>query len=414
VGVLEWSLKGNGMAEVKRVALAVCGGIAAYKAVEILRLLQNAGCSVRVAMTRNATEFITPLTFRAISGEEVVVDDFSLENHDPIAHITFSQTVDILIVAPATANTIAKFAHGIADDFVSTTYLAARAPVVIAPAMNTAMWEHPATRRNLQTLKGDGVHIISPDTGEMACGTFGPGRLGEPQRIVEFALKLIGSRREQDLKGERIVITAGATREEIDPVRFISNRSSGLMGFALAEAASARGAEVTLVAGATTAPEPQNIRLIRATSAEQMLEAVLTEIKSATSFISAAAVSDYRPQARAAQKLKKSAKNLVLDLEPTPDILKHVAENKNGSLITIGFAAETENAMENGIEKLKRKSLDAIVINDVTRDGAGFDTSTNIAAILSKDRDTPKELPLMSKAELSHHILDELVRLRKK
>jgi phosphopantothenoylcysteine decarboxylase / phosphopantothenate---cysteine ligase len=186
------------------------------------------------------------------------------------------------------------------------------------------------------------------------------------------------------------------------------------MGFALAEAASARGAEVTLVAGATTAPEPQNIRLIRATSAEQMLEAVLTEIKSATSFISAAAVSDYRPQARAAQKLKKSAKNLVLDLEPTPDILKHVAENKNGSLITIGFAAETENAMENGIEKLKRKSLDAIVINDVTRDGAGFDTSTNIAAILSKDRDTPKELPLMSKAELSHHILDELVRLRKK
>src|SRR6476659_825847 len=237
----------------RKVALGICGGIAAYKAAEVLRGLQKAGCVVRVAMTARACEFVQPLTFRTLSGAHVIVDDYAPDNPDPIAHITFSQSVELLIVAPATANTIAKFANGVADDFLTSTYLASTAPVLIAPAMNTTMWEHPATQRNLNTLKLDGVHIVSPDAGEMACGTIGPGRLSEPERIVKAALELLGTNMvARDLAGERVLITVGATREEIDPVRFISNRSSGRMGFALAQAASQRGAEVTIVAGITT------------------------------------------------------------------------------------------------------------------------------------------------------------------
>src|SRR5690348_9073732 len=234
----------------KNIALGVCGGIAAYKAVEVLRGLQRAGCTVRVAMTKRACEFVQPLTFRALSGSHVIVDDYAPDNPDPIAHITFSQTVDLLIVAPATANIIAKFANGVADDFLSSTYLACTAPVLIAPAMNTTMWEHPATQRNLRQLRADGVHFVEPDAGEMACGTIGPGRLSEPERIVRAALDLLAPPA-KDLTGERLLITVGATREEIDPVRFISNRSSGKMGFALAEAALKRGAAVTVVAGLT-------------------------------------------------------------------------------------------------------------------------------------------------------------------
>src|SRR5215203_1732755 len=239
----------------KNIALGVSGGIAAYKAIEVLRGLQKAGHVVRVAMTKRACEFVQPLTFRALSGSHVVVDDYAPDNPDPIAHITFSQTTDLLIVAPATANIIAKFANGVADDFLSSTYLACTAPVLVAPAMNTTMWEHPATQRNLEQLRADGVHILAPDAGEMACGTIGPGRLSEPERIVAAALEILSSRR-KDLTGERLLITVGATREEIDPVRFISNRSSGKMGFALAEAARNRGAEVTVVAGITTVAQP--------------------------------------------------------------------------------------------------------------------------------------------------------------
>src|SRR5215208_749690 len=253
------------------IALGVCGGIAAYKAVEVLRGLQRAGCTVRVAMTKRACEFVQPLTFRALSSSHVIVDDYAPDNPDPIAHITFSQTVDLLIVAPATANIIAKFANGVADDFLSSTYLACTAPVLIAPAMNTTMWEHPATRRNLQQLRADGVHIMEPDAGEMACGTIGPGRLSEPERIVSAALEILArSDRAKDLTGERFLITVGATREEIDPVRFISNRSSGRMGFALAEAALERGGEVTVVAGITTVAPPSGLRVVQALSAEEM------------------------------------------------------------------------------------------------------------------------------------------------
>ncbi|HEX8337362.1 MAG TPA: bifunctional phosphopantothenoylcysteine decarboxylase/phosphopantothenate--cysteine ligase CoaBC, partial [Pyrinomonadaceae bacterium] len=261
----------------RRVALGVSGGIAAYKAVEVLRGLQRAGCEVRVGMTRRACEFVTPLTFRALSGAHVVVDDYAPDNPDPIAHITFSQSVELFVVAPATANIIAKFAGGVADDFLTSTYLASNAPVLVAPAMNTTMLLHPATQRNLARLRADGVRIVEPDAGEMACGTVGPGRLSEPERIVEAALGMLRSSagRAQDLAGERVLITAGATREEIDPVRFISNHSSGRMGFAVAEAALARGAEVTVVAGATAARPPAGARTVRAYSAEEMRTAVM-------------------------------------------------------------------------------------------------------------------------------------------
>jgi phosphopantothenoylcysteine decarboxylase/phosphopantothenate--cysteine ligase len=410
----------------RRVALGVSGGIAAYKAAEILRGLQRAGCIVRVAMTEHATRLVAPLTFRALSNAHVVVDDYAPDNPDPIAHITFAQTVDLFLVAPATANTIAKFANGIADDFLTTTYLACHAPVVVAPAMNTTMWQHPATQRNLATLRADGVHIIEPDAGEMACGTIGPGRLSAPERVVAAALALLdepahnGSEQtttaaqvtKKDLPGEHVLITAGATREEIDPVRFLSNRSSGRMGFALAEAAHARGAQVTLVAGATSAPLPDNVRIISALSAEEMHAAVLSELAQATIFIGAAAVADYRPSTRAGQKIKKSQAALTLTLEPTPDILAAVSAARHNGLLVIGFAAESERVIEHARAKLERKQLDAIVANDITRADAGFDTDTNIVTLLARDRATPLELPLMSKRAAADHILDEIARLR--
>jgi phosphopantothenoylcysteine decarboxylase / phosphopantothenate---cysteine ligase len=397
----------------KRVALGVTGGIAAYKAAEVLRGLQRAGCQVRVAMTKRACEFITPLTFRALSGAHVIVDDYAPDNPDPIAHITFSQTIELLVIAPATANIIAKFAQGIADDFLSTTYLAAKAPVLVAPAMNTTMWNHPATVRNLERLRADGVHIVEPDTGEMACGTVGPGRLSEPERIVAAAIRILGAGvPSQDLAGERLLVTAGATREEIDPVRFLTNRSSGRMGFAIARAARARGAEVTVVAGSTTAEPPGEVRIIRAMSAAQMRAAVLKEIEGATVFIAAAAVSDYRPKVRAHSKIKKSEARLTLELEPTPDILAEVSEAKRDRLLVIGFAAETDEVLAHAREKLERKKLDAIVANDLTREGAGFDGETNIITFIPR-RGEPLELPLMSKLEAAHRILDEVARLRR-
>ena len=405
----------------KRVALSVTGGIAAYKAAEVLRGLQRAGCTVRVAMTMRACEFITPLTFRALSGSHVIVDDYAPDNPDPIAHITFSQTVDLLLIAPATANIIAKFANGIADDFLTSTYLAANAPVLIAPAMNTTMWNHPATRRNLERLRADGVRIVEPDAGEMACGTFGPGRLSEPELIVAAALKILGEAGssdaqqlagKQDLSGERLLITAGATREAIDPVRFLSNRSSGLMGFALAEAARSRGAEVTIVAGATTATAPDGIRLVRALSAEEMRAAVMNEMAAATIFIASAAVSDYRPASSSQSKIKKSDQPLTLLLEPTPDILAEVSANRRNGLLVVGFAAETNDVLNYARDKLKRKQLDAIVANDITREGAGFDTETNAVTILTHDGAAPIELPLMTKLDAAHRILDEIARLR--
>ena len=393
------------------IALGVCGGIAAYKAVEVLRGLQRAGCVVRVAMTKRACEFVQPLTFRALSGSHVVVDDYAPDNPDPIAHITFSQTTDLLIVAPATANIIAKFANGIADDFLSSTYLACTAPVLVAPAMNTTMWQHPATQRNLDQLRADGVHILEPDAGEMACKTIGPGRLSEPDRIVAAALEILASSQKKDLTGERVLITVGATREEIDPVRFISNRSSGRMGFALAEAAAKRGAEVTVVRGVTTVEAPAGVRVIKALSAEEMSRAVASEAANTSVFIGAAAIADYRPSERAGEKIKKSEETITLTLERTPDVLSQVAASRSNGMLVIGFAAETENIIENATDKLQRKDLDAIVANDVTRPDAGFDTTTNAVTIITKNGH-PLELPVMSKREAANRILDVILTLR--
>ncbi len=399
----------------KKVALGISGGIAAYKAAEVLRGLQGAGCTVRVAMTKRACEFIQPLTFRALSGSHVIVDDYSPDNPDPIAHITFSQSVDLFIVAPATANIIGKFANGVADDFLTSTYLASTSPVLIAPAMNTSMLRHPATQRNLRRLRSDGVYVIEPDEGEMACGTIGPGRLSDPEKIVAAALDILansGKPHAQNLAGEHLLITVGATREAIDPVRFLSNNSSGRMGFALAEAAKRRGARVTAIAGATTAVAPDNISVIRAYSAEEMRSAVMKELAAATVFIGAAAVADYRPVARSLRKIKKTQSSLALELERTPDILHEVAAAKHDGLLVIGFAAETENILANAREKLGAKDLDAVVANDVTRDGIGFDTITNEVTIISRDKKAPIHVPLMPKTNVANIILDEVVRLR--
>ena len=403
----------DGPALNKKVALAISGGIAAYKAAEILRGLQRAGCTVRVAMTRRACEFIQPLTFRALSGSHVIVDDYAPDNPDPIAHITFSQSADLFLVAPATANLIAKFANGIADDFVTSTYLASSAPVLIAPAMNTVMWQHPATVRNLEKLRADGVHIINPDEGEMACGTFGPGRLSDPELVVSAALEILRANgTQQDLSAERILITLGATREAIDPVRFLSNNSSGRMGFAIAEAARLRGAQVTVIAGNTSASAPPDIQLKRVSSANEMHAAVVEELPKATVFIGAAAVADYRPVAVSKQKIKKGESSLTLQLERTPDILNEVSATRHNGLLVIGFAAETENILNNAQEKLRSKNLDAIVANDITRKGVGFDTPTNEVTIISRDGKAPIHVPLMAKLNVANIILDEVARLR--
>lgn len=366
-------------------------------------------------MTKRACEFIAPLTFRALSGSHVIVDDYAPDNPDPIAHITFSQTVDLFLIAPATANIIAKFANGIADDFITSTYLASHAPVIIAPAMNSTMWHHPATQRNLDKLRADGVQIIDPDEGEMACGTIGPGRLSDPEIIVAAALKALNkvdSSITQDLINEHILLTVGATREAIDPVRFITNKSSGRMGFSIAEAAAKRGAKVTAIAGAVTVDAPQGIKLIRAESAANMRDAVLKEIGNASVFIATAAVSDYRPSNASPQKIKKTEASLSLELERTPDILGAVAESRHDGLLVVGFAAETETVIANGQQKLERKNLDAIVVNDVTREGAGFDSSSNEVTILRRDGSTPIHVPLTTKSEVANVILDELVKLR--
>jgi phosphopantothenoylcysteine decarboxylase/phosphopantothenate--cysteine ligase len=408
--------------QVKRVAIGVTGGIAAYKSIEVLRGLQRAGCEVRVAMTRHACEFVRPLTFRALSGAYVIVDDYSAENPDPIAHITFSQTIDLFVIAPATANTLAKLANGVADDFITSTYLACTAPILIAPAMNSVMWSHPATQRNVQKLRNDGVSIIEPDDGEMACGTIGPGRLSHPERIVSVALEILGetdqglstsrSKPAQDLIEERILITAGATREPIDPVRFISNRSSGKMGFALARAAIQRGAQVRIIAGIVTVAPPSGAEVIQTTSAEDMRATVLREIDDASIFISAAAVADYRAKQSSPKKIKKSEAEMILELERTPDILKEVALNKKTGQLLIGFAAETDDVKSNAQKKLTRKNLDMIVANDVSREGSGFESDNNAVIILVRDNPLSIDVPLSAKPDVANRILDEVVKLR--
>ena len=411
------------------VGLGVSGGIAAYKAVEVLRLLQKAGCRVSVAMTRHACEFIQPLTFRALTENYVLVDDYDENNPDPIAHINFSQNIDLLLIVPATANILAKFAGGVADDFLSSTYLASSAPVMVAPAMNTTMWNHPATQRNIEQLKKDGVHFVAPVSGELACKTVGTGKLEDVENIVRQALALLVAERSEppvlaggfsddegvkteDLKGETVLITIGGTREAIDPVRFISNHSSGKMGFAVADAAARRGARVTTVCGVTTAEPPENVEIIRAVSAEEMFEAVMEKLPETTVFIGAAAVADYRPKKVEDAKIKKTNQDvLTLELEKTPDILSNVSKDRHNGLLVVGFAAETDDVIGYARSKMEKKNLDLVVANDITKDGAGFNSDTNIATIIT--RETKVNLPLMPKRELADKILDEVVKLRR-
>jgi phosphopantothenoylcysteine decarboxylase/phosphopantothenate--cysteine ligase len=397
-----------------KVALGVTGGIAAYKAAEITRLLQDRGIHVQVIMTRAAQEFVRPLTFAALSGERVITGMFSAgEDRAPnidsaIEHIAVAQSIDALLVAPATADVLAQFAQGIAGDFLTTLYLATTAPVVVAPAMNVNMWNHPATQANVEILRQRGVKIVDPDSGYLACGMTGSGRLAENEAIVAAVLEALGA--SQDLAGETVLITAGPTREKIDPARYLTNRSSGRMGYAMAEAALRRGARVLLVSGPTALTPPGAAEVTRVESAEQMRDAVLNLLPRATIVIKTAAVSDYRAKSVSGQKIKRKGP-ITIELEPTADILKEISARKQ-SQIVVGFAAETENVLENARQKLAAKHLDAIVVNDVSREGIGFDSERNEVTIITLDEIV--EVPETTKWEVSQRVLDQVVRLRQR
>ncbi len=398
-----------------RVTVGVSGGIAAYKAAELVRVLQRQAVEVHVVMTASAQKFVQPLTFATLTGHRVIAglwEDWDAREAAPeqngVDHIAEAQWADALVVAPATANILAKFAHGIADDFLSTLYLATAAPVLVAPAMNVNMWNHPATQANLEILRQRGVGIVEPGTGELACGMVGTGRMAEPEAIAAAVLGALGRRR--DLAGEVALVTAGGTREALDPVRFIGNRSSGKMGYALAEAARSRGARVILISGPASLHAPAHVELVQVTTADEMRAAVLDRMSEATMVIKAAAVADYRPVAVSAQKLKRTGP-MSLELAPTEDILAEVVRRRRPGQLIVGFAAETENRMENARGKLLAKGADAIVVNDVSGEGAGIDADMSAATFLTSA--TAVELPLMPKRELADRILDEVLTLRR-
>jgi phosphopantothenoylcysteine decarboxylase / phosphopantothenate---cysteine ligase len=401
-----------------KIALGVCGGIAAYKAAEICRLLQERGVSVQVIMTEAAQEFVRPLTFAALSGNKVITGLWNEGGGEPnldsaVEHIAVAQGIDALLVAPATADTLAKFAHGLANDFLTTLYLATTAPVVLAPAMNVNMWNHPATQANIETLRQRGATIVDPSEGYLACGMIGAGRLAPNDRIVDAVLQALDARMKEseckrDLEGETVLVTAGPTREPIDPVRFLGNRSSGKMGFAIAEAARDRGARVILIAGPTTAQSPSGIELIPVERTEEMRQAVLARLPQSTIVIKAAAVADYRPKVEAEQKMKRKGP-LTLELEPTADILAEIGRTRTNQLV-IGFAAETENVLENARKKLESKSLDAIIVNDVSRSDIGFDSDDNSVTIVTRSGE--QALPKQSKRAIADRILDAILTLK--
>src|SRR5277367_1837736 len=398
-----------------KIALGVTGGVAAYKAAELVRRLQQEKLDVQVVMTRSAQEFITPLTFAALTGKKVITEMFGAGGAEAanvesaIEHIAVAQRIDLLLVAPATADVLAHFAQGIARDFLSTLYLATKAPVVVAPAMNVNMWEHPATQENLAALRACGVHVVSPDEGYLACGMVGSGRLAATDSIVEKVREVLGLRR--DLEGQTVVVTAGPTREDLDPVRFLTNRSSGKMGYALAEAATRRGAHVVLVSGPTDLQIPEGVDWVPVRTTEEMRNAVRERAAEANIVVMAAAVSDYRPATAHSKKLKRGSERLVLELEPTTDILAEMGREK-GARILVGFAAETDNIAENARGKLTRKGADMIVANDVTQEGAGFDTDTNVVTLFLRDgRELP--LPKLTKFEVANRILDRVLEIQK-
>jgi phosphopantothenoylcysteine decarboxylase/phosphopantothenate--cysteine ligase len=398
-----------------RIVLGVTGGVAAYKAAELVRRLQQEKLDVQVVMTRAAQEFVTPLTFAALTGQKVITDLFSAAGAAPanvesaIEHIAVAQRIDLLLVAPATADILGKFAHGIAEDFLSTLYLATKAPVVVAPAMNVNMWDHPATQENLKLLRARGVHVVDPDEGYLACGMTGAGRLAATETIAKKVCEVLGLRR--DFAGQTVLVSAGPTCEDIDPVRFLTNRSSGKMGYALAEAAHRRGAHVVLVSGPSELQIPEGVDWIPVRATEQMHRTVLERAREANVAIMAAAVSDYRPASAQDTKIKRGEGRFMLELEPTPDILADLAREK-GNRVLVGFAAETDGVAENARGKLSRKGADMIVANDVTQEGAGFDTDTNIVTLYLRDgREIP--LPKMSKLDVANRILDQVLEIQK-
>ncbi|MDQ2833490.1 MAG: bifunctional phosphopantothenoylcysteine decarboxylase/phosphopantothenate--cysteine ligase CoaBC [Acidobacteriota bacterium] len=414
-----------------KVTVGVCGGIAAYKAVELVRLLQEAGYDPHVVMTRAAEEFVRPLTFAAISGHKVITTLWGEEagtgtsiepeaamdgdglRASSVEHIQEAQTTKLLVVAPATADMVAKLAHGLADDFLSTMYLATTAPVLIAPAMNVNMWHHAATQANVELLRGRGVMVVEPGSGYLACGMVGGGRLAEPAEIVTAVQRVLSADtgRALDFEGETVLVTAGGTREAIDPVRFIGNRSSGRMGYAVAAAAVRRGARVILVSAPTGLPCPSGVEMVAVVSADEMRTAVLEKLGDATVVVMAAAVSDFRVVQAAKQKMKReSSPSLMLQLEATEDILREVVARRKKATLVVGFAAETENILANGREKLKRKGVDAVVVNDVSRDGLGFDAEENAGCFLTRGAEV--DLPVMRKQEMAGRILDEVRRMR--
>ncbi|MFK5926167.1 MAG: bifunctional phosphopantothenoylcysteine decarboxylase/phosphopantothenate--cysteine ligase CoaBC [Desulfuromusa sp.] len=396
------------MLQGKRIVLGVSGGIAVYKAVELLRLLTKAGADVQVIMTKNACEFVAPLTFQTLSGHPVHTNLFNLSQEQEIDHISLADRANLFILAPATANLVGKIAQGLADDLLTTSIMAAKVPVLIVPAMNSNMYENPIYQRNERYLAELGYHILDPITGALACGWKGKGKLPDPEVIFAAAESLLTPK---DLRGCHILVTAGPTREEIDPVRYISNYSSGKMGFAIAAAAEQRGAQVTLVAGPSCLTVPSGVRCFPVFTAEEMRTAVFDNLDGMDIVIKAAAVADYRSVDRSVQKMKKTADQLTLKLEKNPDILAELGQQKNGRIL-VGFAAETERLLAHAAEKLQKKKLDLIVANDITRDGAGFDVDTNIVHLLHADGRVEK-LEKMSKTQVAGQLLDRLVILWK-
>jgi len=392
----------------KEVLLGVTGSIAAYKAVELVSRLIKLGASVNVIMTQNATQLLSPLTFQTISRNPVMVDMFAEVDEWQPGHISLADKADILVIAPATANIIAKFAHGIADDMLSTTALAVRCPILVAPAMNCRMYDNPIFQENLEILRRHDFAFVEPEYGQLACGYEGKGRLADVEKIIQKIQRLLNT--SQDFKGKTIMVTAGPTREVLDPVRFITNRSSGKMGYAVAEAAVSRGADVILISGPTVLSAPADVKLVNVETALQMRDEVVKYAHQADAVIMAAAVSDYRPRDVSPQKIKKEKDQLTLALERNPDILAELGENKPNGQILVGFSMETENLLDNAIKKLKNKNADLMVANDVSQEGAGFDVDTNIVWIIDPSG-SERKLPLMSKRDVAEVILDEVKRL---
>ncbi|MBR0219232.1 MAG: bifunctional phosphopantothenoylcysteine decarboxylase/phosphopantothenate--cysteine ligase CoaBC [Clostridia bacterium] len=395
--------------EGKNVVLGVTGGIAAYKACELTSRLRKAGAQVYVIMTKNACQFVAPLTFETLSNHPVVTDTFARPSTWEVEHIALAKRADVFVIAPATANILAKMAHGIADDMLSTTVLATRAPVLAAPAMNTGMWENAATQENVKLLSARGVRFIGPEGGFLACGDTGAGRMSEPVQIFDAIAETLNPR--QDMQGLRVVVTAGPTVEKIDPVRYISNRSSGKMGYAIAEAAAKRGAEVTLVTGPTRLEIPQGAKAVSIQSTQDLLEAMTVHCPQADIVIQAAAPADFTPAVVADQKIKKQGDgDLVLTLRQTPDVAAQVGKMKRPGQTLVGFAAETNDVLQNAEGKLTKKNLDMIVANDVTAPGAGFDVDTNIVTFVT--RNGMETLPCLPKRQVADELLDRVMNLR--